>query len=145
MARITGGKSYADRLRRLTGPEAQRQIGAALQAAGELIQTDAQISITAGAVSGKAHVPSAPGTPPNNDTGRLAGNIETGKYVAENGRVTVQVSSNAPYAIPQEFGNSKLPERPYMRPSAAKNREAASQLVARAVSHIAKGGTVTGD
>lgn len=138
MPKITGGGSHAARLKRLTSPQGIAGIGKALFVAGEQIQVAAQVSITAGAVSGKGHVPSAPGTPPNNDTGVLANNIET----IQAGPLLVQVSSNAPYAAAQEFGNSKLPERPYMRPAAAKERQAATQLVRDAINHIAKGGTV---
>ena len=70
--------------------------------AGQRVQTDAQTSITEGAVSGAGHIPSAPGTAPNNDTGVLANNIET----LETGPLKVTVSSNAPYAAIQEFGGT---------------------------------------
>lgn len=139
MPKIGGAKAHAARLKRLSGGEAIGSVGKALFAAGERIQVSAQISITEGAVSGAGHVPSAPGTPPNNDTGRLAGNIET--IQAEPLRVIV--SSNAPYAAAQEFGNSKLPERPYMRPAVARERKAVTELVRQAVHHVVtKGGTI---
>lgn len=140
MPRITGGGSHTTRLKRLTSPEGIAGIGKALREAGERIQVEAQTSITTGALSGRAHVPSAPGTPPNNDSGVLANNIEVARD-AEN-RLRVLVSSNAPYSLDQEFGNSKLPERPFMRPAAAKERPAATQLVKDAINHIARGGTV---
>ena len=139
MPRISGGKAFAARLKRLTSPEATRQIEAALQAAGEEIQVEAQISITNGAVSGKNHVPSKPGEPPNQDTGALANNIET-NLVAP---LHVQVSSNAPYAAHLEFGTSKMAERPYMRPATAKKRKGVTALVRAAVAKIARGGSVT--
>lgn len=139
MPKIGGSKAHAARLKRLTGPDAIRSVGKALFAAGERIQVSAQISITEGSVSGKGHVPSAPGTPPNNDTGRLANNIETTQAEP----LKVIVSSNAPYAAAQEFGNSKLPERPYMRPAVARERKAVSELVKRAVHHVVtKGGSI---
>jgi HK97 gp10 family phage protein len=139
MPKITGAKAFSARLKRLTSPEAKRQIEAALFAGGEEIQVEAQISITNGAVSGKNHVPSKPGEPPNQDTGELAGNIETNVV----GPLHVQVSSNAPYAVPLEFGTSKLAERPYMRPATAKKRKEVVALVRAAVGKIARGGTVT--
>ncbi len=138
MPKITGGKANAARLKRMGSPEAAASIGRALYAAGERIQVAAQISITEGAVSGKAHVPSAPGSPPNNDTGVLANNIETLQVEP----LKVIVSSNAPYAAAQEFGNSKLPERPYMRPAVAQERKAVIEIIRRAVDTVAKGGTV---
>jgi hypothetical protein len=127
-------------LKRLTSPEAIGSVGKALFAAGERIQVSAQISITEGSVSGKGHVPSAPGSPPNNDTGRLANNIET---IQESPRKVV-VSSNAPYAAAQEFGNSRLPARPYMKPAVERERKAVTQLVREAVHHVVtKGGTIS--
>ncbi len=140
MPKITGGNSHAARLKHLTSPAAIESLGRALYAAGERIQIAAQISITEGAVSGKAHVPSAPGTPPNNDSGVLANNIETIRD-PEN-PLRVLVSSNAPYAAVHEFGNSKLPERPYLRPAMARERKATVEAMRRAVAHIAKGGTI---
>jgi len=140
MAKITGAKAFSARLKRLTSPEAQRQIGAALFAGGEEIQIEAQISITNGAVSGKGHVPSRPGEPPNADTHRLADNIET----VQVSPLRVEVSSNAPYAAALELGTSKMADRPYMRPAVAKKRKEVTALVRRAVNKIARGGKVTG-
>lgn len=140
MPKITGGQAHAARLKRLTSPEAVASIGRALFAAGERIQVAAQISITEGAVSGKNHAPSAPGSPPNADTHHLSDNIRTDQQ--EGNPLKVLVSSNAEYAAAQEFGTSRLPERPYMRPAAAQEREATVQAIARAIEHVAKGGTI---
>jgi len=139
MVKITGGKAHVARLRGMAGGGMRREIGKALFAGGERIAVAAQISITEGAVSGKAHVPSAPGSPPNNDTGRLAGNIETVQVDIGH----VEVSSNAPYAAAQEFGNSRLPARPYMAPAAAAERKNVTELVRRAIDHVNKGGKLT--
>jgi HK97 gp10 family phage protein len=138
MPKISGAKAVSDRLKRLTSPEAQRQIGAALFAGGEEIQIEAQISITNGAVSGKNHVPSRPGEPPNQDTGVLANNIETNQVAP----LRVEVSSNAPYAAHLEFGTSRMAERPYMRPAAAKKRKEVTEMVRRAIDKISRGGKV---
>lgn len=138
MPKISGGKAFSARLKRLTSPEAQRQIGAALFAGGQEIEVEAQISITAGSVSGKGHVPSRPGEPPNQDTGVLANNIETNQVAP----LRVEVSSNAPYAAALEFGTSRMAERPYMRPAAAKKRAEVTALVRRAVDKVSRGGSV---
>ncbi|MBH0112713.1 HK97 gp10 family phage protein [Novosphingobium sp. YJ-S2-02] len=162
-----GAKAHAARLRKLRGERMVREVGKALFAAGEMIQTEAQISITAGAVSGKKHVASAPGEPPNNDTGVLANNIETNQVAP----LVVEVSSNAPYAAAQEFGSereagrtarpfapsrkagprtdkfgpvlvefgdSKTAARPYMAPARDAKRDEATQLVRRAVDHVVR-------
>ena len=135
MVRIKGTKEHSRRLRRMRGKGAERFIGQALFVAGETIQVDAQVSMTTGAVSGKAHVPSAPGSPPAADTHRLADNIET----VQPSPLRVEVSSNAPYSAAQEFGTSKLPERPFMRPAVAKNREKVTKLIADAINHVSRG------
>lgn len=136
MPKITGDDALTKKLRRMGGSDTRRQVGAALFAGGQRIQVAAQISITTGAVSGKNHIPSAPGQPPNNDTGVLANNIET-VQVAED---RVNVSSNAPYATHLEFGTSKMAERPYMRPAVAAERDNVTKLVRRALEHVANGG-----
>lgn len=133
-SRLIGARAHANRLKKLTGETMVREVGRALFAAGEMIQVEAQISITAGAVSGKNHKPSAPGQPPNNDTGVLAGNIET-KQVAP---LVVEVSSNAPYAADLEFGTSKMESRPYMAPARDAKKKEVTQLVRKAVDRAVK-------
>lgn len=119
----------------MTGSGAESLIGQALFVAGETIQVEAQVSITAGAVSGKAHVPSAPGQAPNADTHRLADNIET----VQPSPLRVEVSSNAPYSRALEFGTSKMGERPFMRPAAAKKRKEVTDLIRRAINRATQG------
>ncbi|WP_066045934.1 MULTISPECIES: HK97-gp10 family putative phage morphogenesis protein [Sphingomonadales] len=132
-SRIRGGKAHLARLRKLEKDTA-RFVGKALFAGGESIQIEAQLSITQGAVSGKNHVPSKPGEPPNQNTGRLGDNIET----VQKGTLLVEVSSNAPYSIPLEFGTSKMAARPFMRPARDKKRAEVVALVERAVSQAVR-------
>lgn len=136
MAKVTGATAHLRRLARIRGPQMVRGVTRALYAVADDIAKDAQISISTGAVSGKDHAPSAPGEPPNNDSGVLAGNIEP---VAV-GPLKAEVSSNAVYAAAQEFGTSTLPERPYMRPAAAKNRPNALKRVNAAVNKVLAAG-----
>ena len=135
---LKGAKAHVARLRRLSSPEAERAIGRALFAGGQAIEVEAQLSITRGSVSGRNHVPSRPGEPPNQDTGVLASNIET----VQISPVLVEVSSNAPYSAPLEFGTSKMAARPFMRPARDKMRAEVTELVRRAVAKIAKGGRI---
>lgn len=134
MAKITGADKHKRRMNRLRGEAAVHEIGKALFAGGNLIQIEAQRSITEGAISGKGHIPSKPGEPPKRDTGVLDTNIET--VLVE--PLKVEVSSNAPYAAPLEFGTSKMAERPYMRPAVAKKREEVVKLVGGAVDVVIK-------
>lgn len=102
MARVTGATAAAARLRRIRGPEAKRLIGATLFSLAQDVQVEAQLSITKGAVSGKNHVPSTPGTAPNQDTGVLSNNIEA----VQISEFRSEASSNAPYAAIHEFGGT---------------------------------------
>lgn len=129
MVRITGDRRHSDRLSRMSGPEKVAFVGKALFKAGNVIQTEAQLSITRGAVSGKGHVASAPGQPPMNDTSVLANNIET----TQEAPLRVKVSSNAPYAIPLELGSSRMAARPYLKPAAAKKRHEVTAFVREAI------------
>lgn len=139
-SRMIGGKAHAARLRKLSGEAMVRAVGKALFAAGEAIQVEAQISITTGSVSGKNHQPSAPGQPPNQDTGVLAGNIE----VTQPAPLVVEVSSNAPYAAALEFGTSKMASRPYMAPARDAKRAEVTQLVRQAVDNAVRKSRSTG-
>jgi HK97 gp10 family phage protein len=106
-----------------------------MYAAGNLIQVEAQLSITNGAVSGQGHIPSRPGQPPNNDTGRLADQIET----VQLSPLHTEVSSNARHAVALEFGTTRMAERPYMRPAVAKTRKEVLDLIRRAADEALKG------
>lgn len=135
MVRIRGAKEHSRRLERMQGEGGERLVGQALFDAGNAIQVEAQISITRGAVSGKGHVPSKPGEPPKADTHRLADNIETVQVAP----LKVEVSSNAPYSAPLEFGTSRMASRPFMRPATAKRRGEATKLVRDAINHVIRG------
>lgn len=123
------------RFKQITSPKATATLQKALRVGGEMIQTAAQISITTGAVSGKNHIPSLPGQPPNNDSGVLAGSIETN----DTGRLQVTVSANAEYAVPLEFGSSKMAPRPFLRPARDTKRKEVVAVMERAVDHILQG------
>lgn len=129
---MKGRKAHVARLKRISGPTMERQIGRALFAAGEAIQVEAQLSITRGSVSGKNHVPSRPGEAPNQDTGVLGNNIET----VQKEPLLVEVSSNAPYSAALEFGTSKMAARPFMQPAVDATRPEIEKLVVTAVKRI---------
>lgn len=126
-------KSHSDRLKRMAKQTA-REVTRALYLVGQQVELEAERSITAGSVSGKGHVPSAPGQPPNRDTGVLDSNIET-TVVAQN-PPTVHVTASAPYAGFLEFGTSQMAERPFMRPAVAKHRGKLAANISVAVKKI---------
>lgn len=135
MVKQTGLAARNRRLARLSSEAAHRRRMAALFAIGQHIETDAEISITAGSISGKDHVPSAPGEPPNADTRLLDTSIET----TMEGPSEVHVTSNAPYSAALEFGTSKIEERPFMRPATEKNRGKAAIALRRIQDSLARG------
>jgi len=131
---MIGRKAHVARLKRISGPTMEREVGKALFVGGNRIQTTAQISITTGAVSGKHHVPSAPGRPPNQDTGVLGNNIETVQVET----LLVEVSSNASYSAALELGTSRMEARPFMAPARDTERKAVTDLVVEAVKRVTK-------
>lgn len=171
MTTIRGHEAHKRRLRKLRGAAMVRPVTQAIFASAQDLAVDASLSITKGSVSGKGHVASAAGTPPNNDTGVLARNIEA----VSTGPLKAETSSNAPYAAIQEFGGTikhpggtpyfigsdgkprfvskfgagafhglpttkphdiTLPERPYMRPAAKRERPKAVKRVVDAVNKV---------
>lgn len=135
MPKITGRERAQAHLDGLAGQKVVTKVGQALFAGGELIRAEAAHLITQGAVSGKNHVPSQPGQPPNEDTGVLRTHIETAQLAP----LHVEVSSNAPYAVALETGTSRMAERPYMGPAARNKRKEVVALVQRAVNAASKG------
>jgi HK97 gp10 family phage protein len=135
VVKVSGSEQHIERMERMSGPELVRQMGAALFVAGQEIEVEAAHSITQGAVSGKGHIPSLPGEPPNADTHLLDRSIET----HATGPLKVQVSSNAPYSVHLELGTSTMHERPYMRPAAQKKRDRVVEIISKTASKLAAG------
>lgn len=134
MAKITGRERVTARLQGLAGEKAVRLVGQALFAGGEALRAEASHLITEGAVSGKNHVPSLPGHPPNEDTGHLRTQIE----VTQPAPLRVEVASNARYSAALEFGSSRMAARPFMGPATKRTRKTITALVKRAVDKAVK-------
>ena len=137
---LKGAKAHINRLKKLSGPDMTRLVGKALFAGGEMIRTEARVSISRGSASGHSggkhqHVPSRPGEPPNFDTGWLAGSIE----VVQPDPILVEVGALAHYAAPLEFGTSKMAARPFMRPARDAKRKEVQALVQKAMNRAVKG------
>jgi len=126
---LPGAKAHSARLKRISSPQTVERVGRALFKAGKVIESEAKLLITTGAVSGKNHVPSKPGEPPNNDTGGLKNGIET----TQPAPLVVHVTSTAPYALALEKGTSKMAERPYMAPAVARKRDEVTRYIRQVV------------
>ena len=129
MAKLAGADRVRAKLKGLNSRSAKKRISSAVFVAADLLRVEAAISISEGSVSGKNHVPSAPGEAPNYDTGDLANKIE----VRETGEFECEVVAFSDHALPLELGTSKMAERPFMRPAAAKPRPKAQRLIAAAL------------
>ena len=117
MSRPKGLDAHLARLNKLN-KEARSVAGAIAFEGADTIKAEAQRSISAGSVSGKNHVPSKPGKPPNFDTGFLSGAIVT----IQSGPLTAEVGALAPYSAALEFGTSRVKARPFMRPARDKKK-----------------------
>ena len=134
MARVIGRRRFKRKMTKRV-QAAEEAAGRGMFVAAGIIQTEARRKIVQGAIQGKGHIPSAPGEPPNRDTGTLDGSIETRKT----GRLTAETVSEAPYSAALEFGTSKMYERPFMRPTAKEQRPKILQLIARLVGRGLRG------
>jgi HK97 gp10 family phage protein len=127
--KITGDKKHGDRLKHMTGSGLDAELARGLFAAGKEIEIEAEHSITEGSISGKGHIPSAPGSPPNADTRLLDTSIDT--FVVSQSPPTVHVVSSAPYSAALEWGTSKMEARPFMQPATDKKRKMGIEIIAR--------------
>lgn len=111
---MKGRQKHADRLKILSGQgRLIKAVGRVLYVGADMIRAEAHRSISAGSVSGKGHVPSQPGEPPNRDTGVLQAHLRA----ALTAPLEAQVTSETPYSAALEFGSSKMEARPFLRPS----------------------------
>ena len=131
MVKIVGVNVHRARLARMRRVSDPALI--ALYDQGETIRNDAANSIIEGSVSGPAHVPSAPGSPPNRDTGNLDKSIDVR---INRSRKTVSVIARAEYAAAQELGTSTLPARPFLRPALLRNKDRVVFGVVKAVNDV---------
>jgi len=132
MSDVRGADRLLRRFQKMASPQMKEAVRGALYVAGGIVQDAAQASITEGSVSGKNHKPSKPGEPPMNDTGMLMRGIIVEQ--AKDDPLAVDVKSTAPYSAALEFGTSKMAERPFMRPAAARTKDKVAKLVSLAVS-----------
>ncbi len=133
MPRITGANIVDRRLKGL-GRDAIIEVGKALYVGGDAIRVEAALSLTRGSVSGRFHVPSAPRSPPNEDTGFL----RAGLIVEQVAPLRVNVVNDIPYAADLEFGTSKMIERPFMAPAARAKKKEVVDGVRAAVSRVTR-------
>ena len=132
---MKGRDAHRQRLKKLSGPAVVKAANKVLYVGSDMIRTEAFRSISAGSVSGKGHVPSSPGEPPNRDTGVLQAHLRA-ELVSP---LEAQVASEAPYAAALEFGTSKMEARPYLRPARDKKAPEIQRLFETEIDKLVKG------
>lgn len=125
---------FNDLLNSFAGPQLRSGIATALFAGADDVRARSRRSITAGSVGGAQHVPSAPGQPPNNDTGNLIASHET-RMVGWN---HAQVAVTAPYAVALEMGTSKMAARPFLGPATRESDDQVQERVTKAIQQAAR-------
>lgn len=133
---MKGRQKHADRLKILSGQgRLIKAVGRVLYVGADMIRAEAHRSISAGSVSGKGHVPSQPGEPPNRDTGVLQAHLRA-ELVSP---LEALVTSEAPYASALEFGTSRMEARPYMRPARDAKAPEIQRLFETEIDKLVKG------
>ena len=115
------------------GPQLRRDVSQALYASADDVRARYRRLITSGAVGGVGHVASAPGQPPNNDTGFLISTAETRLPAWNHSQVVV----TAPYAIPLEVGTSRMEPRPALGPATRAARKDTTKRLTAAIQQAA--------
>lgn len=137
MGRNITPREWRAKLRRITGPTGRANLEKALFTAAQIVAVDAAISVTTGAVSGKNHVPSSPGQPPNADSHVLDKSIQPELAKSEKPKeIRARVIADAPYAKALEKGSSTTEARPFLGPSLSRNRRQVRKMLVDAVNHI---------
>lgn len=128
--------NHISRLQRITPAAMTEAIGVALLDGAEIIADDAIHSILDGAISGRGHIASLPGEPPNADTHDLDRSIHVTDLIETPGMVQTSVTADSEHAAYMELGTSRVAERPYMRPAVDRNRAKVFNDTAAAVSRV---------
>ena len=132
-----GADAVSKRLKRLANRgEVEKAALRALYVLGQKIELTAEKSITEGSISGKGHIPSLPGQPPNADSRDLDTKIET--VIVAQSPPRVHVEAYSAHAVPLEFGTRKMAPRRYLGPATNKHRGEAGNGVAVQVGRLAK-------
>lgn len=137
MAKATNGAEA--KLRRIQA-KVHKGANAGVYAGADYIRAAIQHSIVEGSVSGKNHVPSLPGEPPNADTRQLDTNIVVRPYPD---RFAAAIVAEAPSDAPKkpkslEYGTKKMKARPFMRPGFRNNKKEAKEIIRRSVDKAIK-------
>jgi HK97 gp10 family phage protein len=80
------------------------------------------------AAARRLHQASGPGEAPANDTGNLQRSINI-VAASPSDRATANVTANAEYAAPLEYGTKTMEPRPFMEPSMIENKDKCAEVL----------------
>lgn len=137
---LTGDDKWLARIRRAAN--VSRAADEWAMEAAELVAAEARRLVDEGGYTAP-HIPSSPGQAPNSDTGNLVANTNAEKLPAVGQAVVISHAtsdSGYSYSLGLEFGNSRIYERPFMRPATANKRQHAVTLARNAVDKLNRNG-----
>lgn len=113
--------------------DVEARVGEALAEGALLVAATARNTIQSGNRGGRlyqrhgiAHIASAPGEPPAEQSGQLSDSINVEQ---DDQQTAHHVTVGAPYAAALEFGSVHLLPRPFLRPALEINRDRIKRLV----------------
>lgn len=143
---MRGADKHIARLRALGNRNAIVKIaGATVYEGADMVRARAFRLVSQGSISGKGHIASRPGDPPNRNTGELQAGFET----VQTGPLSAEFSSNSKHAMPMEFGahirngfgrgiSFEVEERPHVRPARNIEEPRIQKLFARRIEQLVK-------
>lgn len=120
---LVGDKAFIARLRRAAKVASAMNEWA--NESAEIIAQEARSLVDEGGIPSPNHIPSDPGQSPNTDSGKMVAHINA-EDLPETGQAAVisDAMSDSWYSYALiEFGNSRVAERPYMRPATSNKRK----------------------
>ena len=136
---ISSDAAFLSRLRRAAKLDAEVDKWA-LEGA-EVIAAEARALIDDGGIPSPNHIASQPGQPPNRDTGNLSSHTNAEKLpeIGQAAVISDALSDDGySYSLGLEFGNSRIFERPFLRPATANKRQHVVTLARNAVNRGTK-------
>ena len=114
-----GLNEYRDRIKQ-SPQKASYAIENAMKVFTVAMKADIKNSLNIREKEGKVYISSSPGLPPHKRTGHLFQSVYNN--LEKSGKlITGTIGDNAEYAVFLEYGTSKMPPRPYIRPAVDRN------------------------
>lgn len=133
MPALTGDKNWLAHLRRAANLD--KQVDAWAMEGAEVIAAEARALVDEGGIPSPNHIVSNPGDAPNTDSGNLVAHTNAEKLpeIGQAAVISDATNDGYSYSLGLEFGNSRVYERPFLRPATANRRKHVLTLAKNAV------------